>query len=48
MIKNEDVSEIRDFLTSNGISNQISMENKSEDSNSETLNTFSGKFLQGH
>ena len=42
MIKNEDVSEIRDFLTSNGISNQISMENKSEDSNSDTLNTFSG------
>ena len=42
MIKNEDVSEIRDFLTSNGISNQISMENKSEDSNFDTLNTFSG------
>lgn len=42
MIKNEDVSEIRDFLTSNGISNQISMENKFEDSNSDTLNTFSG------
>lgn len=42
MIKNKDVSEIRDFLTSNGISNQISMENKSEDSNSDTLNTFSG------
>ena len=42
MIKNEDVSEIRDFLTSNGISNQISMENKSEDLNSDTLNTFSG------
>ena len=42
MIKNDDVSEIRDFLTSNGISAQISVEKKSDDPHSDLLNTFSG------
>jgi uncharacterized protein (TIGR04552 family) len=42
MLKNDDVSEIRDFLTSNGISAQISVEKKPDDSNPDNLNTFSG------
>ena len=42
MLHNEDVSEIRDYLTSNGISAEISFEQKSEDPSSENMNSFSG------
>ena len=42
MLKNDDVSEIRDFLTSNGISAQISMDKKSDEPHSDLLNMFSG------
>mgnify|MGYP001417174950 CR=1 FL=1 len=42
MLESDDVSEIRDFLTSNGISAQISVEKKSDETHSDLLNTFSG------
>ena len=42
MLKHDDVSEIRDFLTSNGISAQISAEKKSDEPHADLLNTFSG------
>jgi uncharacterized protein (TIGR04552 family) len=42
MLKNDDTSEIRDILTSNGISDPIYREEKPVDTNIENANSFSG------